>query len=86
MKIYTVFGTTCEYSDKIIWPVVSYYDEKLAQKHVVNAIEKANEWQIMRLNTYENPPDEFSIYDPKLKMDYTGTSYYYVTTDIIDSI
>ncbi len=85
-KIYTIFGTTGEYSDKCIWAIASYYNEELAKVHVIKATEKANEWEVSRKNKYANPPEGFSKYDLKLTMDSTGTNYYYVTTDIIDSI
>ena len=80
MKIYIVMGTTGEYSDRIEWPVVAYKDKKLAENHVHNATQTAN-------IIFSNMQTDFTLglcknsYDPKMKMDYTGTYYFiYETT------
>ncbi len=39
MKIYIVMGTRGEYSDRDEWVIKAYSDEKLAQKHVLDAQE-----------------------------------------------
>ena len=84
MNVYTVIGTTGEYSDRNEWPVISYLDEERAKDHVVRATEKATEWKVIRKETYADPPEGWSEYDHKMSMDYTGTAYYYVTTEIAD--
>ena len=86
MKIHTIFGTTGEYSDREEWPIVSYVDEEKAQLHVMRATEKANEWKAKMgdAGRYDGAPADFSEYDPNMKMDYTGTSYYYETTELIE--
>ena len=84
MNVYTVFGTTGEYSDRDEWPVISYLDEEMAKEHVIRATEKAKEWEVKRKETYADPPEGWNKHDPKMSMDYTGTSYYYVTTEIAD--
>ena len=84
MKINTVFGTTGEYSDRDEWAVISYLDEERAKDHVVRAIEKAKEWEVKRNEKYTNPPEGWNEYDPKMTMDYNGTYYFYVTTEIAD--
>jgi hypothetical protein len=84
MNVYTIFGSTGEYSDRNEWSVISYLDEERAKDHVVRASEKANEWEVVRKNKFTNPPEKWNEYDPEMQMDYTGTSYYYVTTEIAD--
>jgi len=86
-KIHTVFGTTGEYSDRTEWAIISYYNEEIAKDHVVNATQRANEWEIEK-DTKESwdydIPEGFNKYDLDMQMDYTGTSYYYVTTIVGD--
>ncbi|TXH17227.1 MAG: hypothetical protein E6R03_04295 [Hyphomicrobiaceae bacterium] len=36
-KVYVVFGTCGEYSDRMIWTVVAYADEDTAKRHVEEA-------------------------------------------------
>jgi hypothetical protein len=84
MKIYTVFGTTGEYSDYQEWPVISYLDEKKAQVHVVEATKRAKEWEVKRKASYEKPRKGWNKFDPDMAMDYTGTDYEYYETEIAD--
>jgi len=83
MLIYTVIGSTGEYSDRTEWPVISYSDEAKAQEHVLNADRKAKEWEAIRESSFEDPPEEYREYDQNMQMDYTGTYYYYITTELI---
>lgn len=84
MKIYVVFGVTGEYSDRKEWPVVSYRDEQLAQDHVVRATERAKEWEAIRKENYDSPPTGWNQYDESMVCDYTGTSYFYHTIELLD--
>jgi hypothetical protein len=82
VKIFVVFGTTGEYSDRSEWLVKAYKKEKLAQEHVTNAEMRAKEIQCVRPNEYE-APKRANKFDPNMQMDYTGTSYYYASVDLI---
>jgi hypothetical protein len=81
-KIYVVMGSTGEYSDRSEWPVVAFRDEEEAQKSVENATRRANECGANRASQYqiEKGVNEF---DPDMRMDYTGTSYYYMTVELL---
>ena len=80
--IYIVMGTTGEYSDRTEWPVIAFEDKKLAEDQVRYAkttadiiYEKCLEYNKFPLKSLKNS------YDPNMKMDYTGTSYFiYETT------
>jgi len=82
MKVYVVFGTTGEYSDRCEWPVVGYLDEGLAKAHVLLATSRAKEWETSRKSDFSDAPKGWSEYDKELSMDYTGTEYFYKTVDI----
>ena len=41
MKVYVVFGTSGEYSDRNTWKIAAYFDEELAKQHVLLAEERA---------------------------------------------
>lgn len=85
MKIYVVIGTTGEYSDRNEWVVCAYTDEDKAKTHIIKAEEfarvkflersSAEDWQAW-CTSLRTP------LDPQMDMFYTGTSYYYVETDI----
>jgi hypothetical protein len=81
--VYVVFGQTGEYSDRTEWPVMAYYDEASAKAHVKRAGIAANELFVRyekvgypRTDNYENP------HDPDMKLDYTGTTYYYLVVPL----
>ena len=86
-KVFTVFGSTGEYSDRDEWPVCSFFNEDFAKERVVKATRRAKDIEV------KCDGDLYSIgdpgldneYDDKMKLDYTGTSYFYVATDILDS-
>ena len=81
-KIFVVMGSTGEYSDRTEWPVLAYTDEDLAKEHVVNADRRAKEIYATRKTRYgvEKGINEF---DPDMDMNYTGTSYFLYTVDLI---
>lgn len=84
MNVHTVFGSTGEYSDREEWAVTSYLEEEIAKDHVVRATERAKEFEVIRKDMYTDPPEGWNEHDPKMMMDYTGTRYYYITTEIAD--
>jgi hypothetical protein len=84
MKIFVVMGTTGEYSDRSEWPVIGYFDEKKAQEHVENAAKVAKGIEATRTSPYWTDPDQSNQYDPHMRMDYTGTSYYLMEVDLVD--
>ena len=84
MKIYTVMGTTGEYSDRIEWAVVSFKHKSAAEKLVINATRQAaliDQERQKRSAIFEQPVAK-NKYDPEMRMDYTGTQYYIVQTEL----
>jgi hypothetical protein len=79
--IYVVWGATGEYSDHQEWPVIAYEDEQLAQEHVTKASERYRELLAQIGNNYKIP-DGANEWDPNMRVDYTGTRYYIVTTPV----
>jgi hypothetical protein len=93
MKVYIVFGTTGEYSDRSEWMVAAYTSEDNAKQHVLKATEHANAWQERR-NSHELDALTWGEWyalekssnplDPAFKMDNTGTTYCYAPVDVLD--
>lgn len=79
--IYVVVGTTGEYSDRSEWLVCAFVKEQDAKDLVVNASRRAQELAATRSSQYsiERAANE---YDPKMEMDYTGTTYYYAPVEL----
>ncbi len=77
--IWVVFGTTGEYSDRDEWPVRAFYSKSNAERLVAAATARANE--IFASEEYQSGVNP---YDPEMKMDYTGTTYYVVEVPIAD--
>ena len=77
-------GTTGEYSDRTEWPVIAFEDKELAKQQVYFASIRANEIYNQMINDINFDLDDNknkNSYDPNMKMDYTGTSYFiYETT------
>jgi len=80
-KVYVVIGTTGEYSDHTEWPVISYLDKREARKHVENATRRAK--QIEMREDYGHPDRLQNQYDPDMRMDYTGTTYFLWEVDLV---
>jgi hypothetical protein len=87
--IYVVMGMTGEWgSDRIEWPVRAFTVEERAQDLVTKASDRARElrqWldgydQPWRYANEETRPK--NKYDPNMRMDYTGTSYFYMTVEL----
>jgi hypothetical protein len=70
-------GSTGEYSDRTEWAVLAFTSEAKAAAHCTLATARAHEIQQALgqspagMQHYEN-----NEYDPDMRMDYTGTSYY----------
>ena len=58
MKVYIVFGTSGEYSDRTTWPIASYTDRNLAEEHVIKATEIADEIAFLHYNLYRSSLQE----------------------------
>lgn len=84
MIIYVVFGQTGEYSDNQHWMVKAFRDEELAKQLVLDATKGAAEAyaKVCRSNWLRvkggNP------FDPDMKTDYTGTSYWYDEVELAE--
>ena len=79
MKIYIVFGTSGEYSDRSEWAVAAYEVEANAEAHVTAAKkwlqENVNLWEIDWNNLPENP------YDPYMRLD-GGCEWFVYDTEL----
>ena len=84
MKIYTVMGSTGDYGDEMEWPIVSYLNKEMAEKHVIKAKEKAAEWEKCYTKEFLNPPEGWSKYDPDSYMDHNGADYFISETELVD--
>jgi hypothetical protein len=86
VKIFTVHGTTGEYSDRSEWVVCAYTKEEDAKQHIELASEYARLWKeksksadylkIAYSVEGQEMQEKANPMDPKFSMDYTGTSYW----------
>ena len=87
MKIHVIMGSTGEYSDRSEWPVRAVRDEERAKCIVELATQRAAAIEESK-DRYErlddSNPDHVNEWDRNMKMDYTGTSYFYYTVDLDD--
>jgi len=79
--IYIVQGTSGEYSDRSDWLVCAYTSKKSAEEHAHKAMLRAVE-------IHKSSPGFFSRskeneFDPDMQMDYTGTEYTVLETNLI---
>lgn len=81
MKIYVVFGKTGEYSDRMEWPVKAFKKKEKAERLVSEAEKHAKIIEVTRKDEYR-VPEGINPLDPKMQMDYTGTSYYYIEVEL----
>lgn len=79
--LYVVTGTTGEYSDRSEWLVRAYLSETEAEAHAEKAGAKAAELFATRSNKYRSPPEGSNEHDPRMQMDYTGTTYFVQEVD-----
>lgn len=83
--VFVVSGTTGEYSDREEWAVCAYEDEALAKEHVLKAQQRGRE--LFDAGQYSYSPDEpTSIYDPFIRISYTGVSYRYDPVQVRDAL
>ena len=82
--IYVVMGVTGGSLDNLEWPVRAYRDIRLAEQHVTNAIEYANAIEVQHLKDNKKPLGT-NPYDPRMQMDYTGTSYFIMEVEFDES-
>jgi hypothetical protein len=82
MKIYVVFGQTGEYSDQEIWMVKAFKTIKAATKMVLLANRESRRIFALSYNKSHIFRTEKNSYDPNMKMDYTGTNYYYERVEL----
>jgi hypothetical protein len=76
MKIWIVFGTTGEYSDRNEWVVDAWNSKKAAEKRVKELtikLQKSGIAIMPRGNIKEKAIEQFKIEDPHFAFDYTGT-------------
>lgn len=82
-KVYVVFGTCGEYSDRDEWPVAAYLDEKEAKNLVVNATVRAKELYEEYKNHFKIPKGS-NEFDPEMKTSLEGTSYFLYEVDLYE--
>lgn len=82
-KIWIVEGTTGEYSDRFDWTVCAYTSKEKAEQHARDAMQRAMEISKSRRTRYDTPKG-INEFDPNMQMDYTGTEYYTVETELLD--
>jgi hypothetical protein len=78
MKIYIVEGSTGEYSDRQDWIVCAYQSKEKAEEHADKAEHRAKEMLPKRYSNFEGQNE----FDPHMRMDYTGTEYYVIETEL----
>ena len=83
MKIWVVEGTTGEYSDRNDWSVCAYMDQQKAEDHARFAMLRAMEIQKSKKNRYDSVDLTQNEFDPKMQMDYNGTSYYTCEVELV---
>jgi hypothetical protein len=91
VKLWVVVGGTGEYSDRFEWFVCAYWDESTAQAHADEAMLAARDIQA-QFGRYETHGARFDAlaaanpWDPRLRMDYTGTDYHVDDVEVRDTL
>jgi len=95
MKIWIVYGSTGEYSDRVEWAVMAYTDELKARVHVENCTAWFREYgPYANLAPREpkwaayirwNDQKLANPYDPNMSVDYTGTRWYLDEVELCES-
>ena len=85
MKIYVVFGTTGEYSDRSEWPVKAFRMKRKAVALVTKATDRAKALEQSTPEYQHYEAEGQNEFDPDMKMDYTGTTYYICTVELEDA-
>lgn len=85
MRIYIIQGATGEYSDRAEWLVGAFKNEDEAKKFVIEAEEISR----VHFINYKASESKFkysnnatSHLDPQFKLDYTGTFYNIIETEL----
>ncbi len=86
MKIYIVQGTCGTYEDRITWCVKAFYTQQEAEDYRNNCQATAEtlykEVEEQNLTIWQIDPST-NPYDPSMLTDYTGTSYFIITTELV---
>jgi len=86
MKIYIVQGATGEYSDFREWVVCAFKDEQKAIDLVEAATERARTiFALYKASSYRYKVYKTNDFDPEMEMDYTGTRYEVIETELLES-
>jgi len=73
-------GETGEYSDRSEWPVKAFTEEEKAKELILLATAEAGRIANTRdPDSVSETESEKNPHDPDMRMDYTGTSYFYYT-------
>jgi hypothetical protein len=83
MKVHIVMGHTGEYEDHKAWPVAAYFDGRKARGHARRAERRAEE---LRPENRYGKPLGVNEHDPKMMMDYTGTTYGVMHVEVADEV
>jgi hypothetical protein len=84
-KIHVVMGSTGEYSDRSEWPVRAFASEEKAKELVASADRAAKELAVTTQGMDWKKASELlkqNKLDPDVMIDYTGTTYYYMTVEL----
>lgn len=86
MKIYVVTGSTGEYSDRTEWPVRAFRTQAQAEELVERASARARELFQERESKggWGYDYSGKNAYDPRMQMDYTGTTYYVGEVELVE--
>lgn len=90
IEISIIIGTTGEYSDRNEWVVEAYIDNKKAEEKVELLSKLSNNLLVMKNKNYscwfkneEKEFEELKKLDHNFEMEYNGTFYYIVKTNLI---
>ncbi len=87
MRIYLVKGNTGEYADRAEW-IAKAFNNEIAAIHYCDHLNKLGGWE--HSSTYLNMDEQFRSletlqeFDPKARMDYTGTYYEIESMEVED--
>lgn len=84
MSAYVVMGTTGEYGGRLDWPVVAYFDETQAERHMQAAARRGKEiYDACADNELFSPnPRTDNEYDASMMLRAGGTMYYVMQTRV----
>ncbi len=82
MKIYIVEGSTGEYSDRSEWVVCAFRSKEKAEELASKATLRAKELQGENWRYQSTEDRGINEFDLEMNMDYTGTDYYVIETEL----